>query len=369
MYFRRLQLALLTLLLTASPLAAQVQKNAGNWAEWETISPEGEEFTVTMPKNPTTENAKFAYHKFELNTRLYLATSGTGPIVAVTSFSGIKSNPAEYTEFARFNSYIDAFKDFFPPKVRTKDTALTKLMLVSSMPFHGHTGRSYKITIGELSGSLQAFVTRKRFYAIVSLNTKKDEALEQKFLSSFVLPERAPDPPKNAATAENQTGQVASEVSPDGQPQPQAEQNQAKPEGDTGSTEQPSTTDPNATTNNTGQTPDPNAANNNTQNPQVPQPSQPNQKRGPISGGVLNGKAIYLPLPEMPAGDATGVVLVAVLVDEQGTVVDARAVSGPANLQPAAVAAARLARFAPTLLMGEPVRVTGTLSYSFSRSH
>lgn len=358
MHFRRLQLALLTLLLTASALAAQVQKNAANWAEWETISPEGEEFTVTMPKNPTTETAKFQYHKFELNTRIYLATSTTGPIVAVTSFSGIKSNPAEYTEFARFNSYIDAWKDFFPPKVRTKDTALTKLTLVSSMPFHGHTGRSYKITIGELSGSLQAFVTRKRFYAIVSLNTKKDDALEQKFLSSFVLPERGPDPPKNAATAENQAGaQVASEVSPDGQPQ-----QQAKPEGDTGSTEQPANADQNAANNTT---PDPSA----TPSTQVPPPRDPNQKRGPVSGGVLNGKAIYLPMPEMPAGEVSGVVLVAVLVDEQGTVVDARAVSGPAHLQPAAVAAARLARFSPTLLMGEPVRVTGTLSYSFTRSN
>ena len=162
MHFRRLQLALLTLLLTASPLAAQAQKNAGNWTEWETITPEGEEFTVTMPKNPTTEAAKFAYHKMELNTRLYLATSSAGPVVAVASFSGIKSNPAEYTEFARFNSYIDAFKDFFPPKVRTKDTAVTKLTLVSSMPFHGYTGRSYKISIGELSGTVKAFVTRKR---------------------------------------------------------------------------------------------------------------------------------------------------------------------------------------------------------------
>jgi len=359
MHFRRLQLALLTLLLTASPLAAQVRKDAGNWAEWETISPEGEEFTVTMPKNPTTETAKFTYHKFELNTRLYLATSAAGPIVAVTSFSGIKSNPAEYTEFARFNSYIDAWKDFFPPKVRTKDTALTKLTLVSSMPFHGHTGRSYKISIGELSGSLQAFVTRKRFYAIISLNTKKDDALEQKFLSSFVLPERGPDAPKNDATAANQAGsQVASEVSPDGQTQPQANQNQAKPEGDTGSTEQAAASAEQNT-----------SSNNNTPNQQVPPAKDPNTKRGPVSGGVLNGKAIYLPQPEVPSGEASGVVLVAVIVDEQGNVIDARAVSGPAHLQPAAVAAARLARFSPTLLMGEPVKVTGTLTYNFSRSN
>src|SRR5690349_417433 len=365
MHFCRLQLALLTLLLTASPLAAQVRKDAGNWAESETNSPEVEEFTVTMPKNPTTETAKFQYHKFELNTRLYLATSAAGPIVAVTSFSGIKSNPAEYTEFARFNSYIDAWKDFFPPKVRTKDTALTKLTLVSSMPFHGYTGRSYKITVGELSGSVQAFVTRKRFYAIVALSTKKDDALEEKFLSSFVLPERGPDPPKNAATAANQASEqpqpeVAPEVAPDAESQAQ-QQTQRKPGGDSGNTEQAPNADPNAT-NNT-------EANNTAPNQQQSQTNQPNQKRGPISGGVLNGKAIYLPMPEVPASEASGVVLVAVLVDEQGTVVDARAVSGPPNLRGAAVAAARLARFSPTLLMGEPVRVTGTLSYNFVRSN
>ena len=360
MNFRRLQLTLLTLLLTASSVAAQVQKNAGNWAEWETITPDGEEFTVTMPKNPTTEAAKFPYHKMELNTRLYLATSSTGPVVAVASFSGIKSNPAEYTEFARFNSYIDAFKDFFPPKVRTKDTAITKLTLVSSMPFHGYTGRSYKISIGELSGTVQAFVTRKRFYAIVSLNTKKDEALEQKFLSSFELPDRPPDAPKNAATAANQGEQGNTEQTLDPQQPQQPQQNQVKPEGETPRTEEAPNPNP-------GQ----NAANNTAPNqPQAPNPQQqPNQKRAPIAGGVLNGKAIYLPMPEVPAGEASGVVLVQVLVDEQGAVVDARAVSGPPHLHASAVAAARLARFSPTLLMGEPVRVFGTLSYNFVRSN
>jgi protein TonB len=84
---------------------------------------------------------------------------------------------------------------------------------------------------------------------------------------------------------------------------------------------------------------------------------------------MLNGKAIYLPVPEVPSGEATGVVLVAILVDESGGVIEARAVSGPANLHAAAVAAARLARFNPTLLMGEPVRVSGTLSYNFVRSN
>jgi outer membrane biosynthesis protein TonB len=353
MYFRRLSLALLTLLLTVSPLAAQAPKSAGTWAEWETITPEGEEFTVSMPKNPTTETTKFPYHKMELNTRLYLARSAAGPVLAVASLSGIKSNPAAYTEFARFNSYIDAFKDFFPPKVRSKDTVVTRLTLVSSRPFNGHTGRSYKMTLGELSGVVHAFVTRKRFYAIVSLNTKKDEALEEKFLTSFVLPERQPDPPKTAAA--NQAEQTLDA---------QADPKQARSdEGTTGNTEQAPASDPAAA---------PNVATNQPQDQnqnQKENQNKPNPKRGPISGGVLNGKAIYLPSPEVPAGEATGVVTVQVLVDEQGTVVDARAVAGPPHLYQAAVNAARLARFSPTLLMGEPVKVTGILSYNFVRSN
>jgi protein TonB len=61
--------------------------------------------------------------------------------------------------------------------------------------------------------------------------------------------------------------------------------------------------------------------------------------------------------------------MVQVLVDEQGAVIDARAVSGPAHLHAAAVNAARLARFSPTMLLGEPVKVAGTLSYNFVKSN
>lgn len=343
MSFRRLHLALAILLLTASTLSAQAQKTAQPWTEWETISPEGEEFTVSMPKNPTTESTTFPYHKMELSARLYLAKSTTGPILAIASLSGIKSNPAAYSDFARFNSYMDAFKDFFPPKVRTKET-LTKLTLVSSRPFQGHTGRSYKLTIGDLSGSVHAFATRKRFYAIVSLNTKKDEALDEKFLSSFVLPERQIETPK--VTASTNAEQA---LNPE---EPTVQRPGNRPEGEGNQSAGTENTDQGAT----------NVANQ-------PQNSEKQTKKGPIAGGMLNGKAIYLPLPEAPSGDATGVVLVAVVIDEQGSVVEARAVSGPQNLHAAAVSAARLARFSPTLLMGEPVRVSGTLSYSFIKSN
>ena len=342
MHFRRLHWALAIVMLSAFAVSGQVQKSAGDWAEWETISPEGEEFTVSMPKNPTTEATKFPYHKMELNARSYLATQANGPIFAIVSLSGIKSVPSVYSDYTRFNSYVDAFKDYFPPKVRTKDTAITKLVLVSSRPFHGHTGRQFKVSIGELNGVAHAFATRKRFYVIVSLNTK-DEAMQEKFLSSFVLPERQADQPK-----------IASGVNPE---QPENAQQPAQ----TAENAQEKPADPNAQTGTEGNT-------ENTENkPNNAVKQQPGEKK-PINGGILNGKAIYLPQPEASA-DATGVVLVQILVDEQGSVIEARAVSGPQNLQAAAVSAARLARFSPTLLMGEAVKVAGTLSYNFGRSN
>ena len=356
MYSRRLQLALAILMLTAFGLSAQAQKPADAWADWETLSPENEEFTVQMPKNRTTEATTFPFHKMEINARLYLATSSAGPVLAIASLSGIKSDPAQYTEFARFNSYIDAFKGFFPSKIRSKET-LTKLTLLSSRPFHGHTGRSYKMTLGDLSGSVNAFVTKKRFYAIVSLNTKKDEALEEKFLSSFELPERVNETPKITANTNVDPN------NPNPQGQDANNQNASNAVGAEGEVTLPNT--PNNNNTEAGQNNV--AANNQPQN--AAQPAQPGQKRAPIAGGMLNGKAIYLPVPEVPAGDATGVVLVQVLVDEQGAVVDAKAISGPQHLQVAAVSAARLARFNPTMLMGEPVRVSGTLSYNFVRSN
>ena len=88
-----------------------------------------------------------------------------------------------------------------------------------------------------------------------------------------------------------------------------------------------------------------------------------------ISGGVLNGKARSLPAPAYPAAAqavrASGTVTVRVVVDETGEIVSATAVSGHPLLKPAAVAAARRAKFSPTLLNGSPIRVTGILVYNF----
>jgi Ca-activated chloride channel family protein len=93
--------------------------------------------------------------------------------------------------------------------------------------------------------------------------------------------------------------------------------------------------------------------------------------KAPVSGGVLNGKAVSLPRPTYPpaakSSGAWGKVVVEVTIDEQGRIIEARAISGHPFLQPAAVQAARMARFEPARLSGQPVKIKGTINYVFTR--
>jgi TonB family protein len=101
--------------------------------------------------------------------------------------------------------------------------------------------------------------------------------------------------------------------------------------------------------------------------PSVPAP-RPILK--PVSGGVLNGTALTLPPPIYPETAKRmrtfGVVEVSVVLDETGKVVSATATSGPTILREAAVQAALKAKFSPTKLSGQPVKVSGIINYKFA---
>ena len=340
----------LALLILALPsfLAAQSPVKA---IEWETLRPDGEDFSVQMPKGSTAQSGKEPYHKFELNTSTYISQIPNGPVFAVVSLTGIKSNPTMYTETERLNSYVDAFKNLFPPRVRKG--ALARLTLVGDKTLQGNPGREYRMTLrsapvdgapaqsnAELTGTAQVFITRKRFYAVVFLNNKKDDELQEQFLSSFLIPERVQQPATVAA------------------------QNPSPQQGEAANADAPASADAPA-----GETP--NAPNSSEANAGEANDGPRARKRGPLSGGVLNGKAISLPQPEYPAAakgaGAAGTVVVRVTIDEQGNVISAQVVSGPPPLHQASINAALQAKFAPTLLVGEPVQVTGLITYNFVR--
>jgi TonB family protein len=86
--------------------------------------------------------------------------------------------------------------------------------------------------------------------------------------------------------------------------------------------------------------------------------------------GLLNGKAVSLPLPVYPVeakvARATGVIVVKVTIDESGKVIKAEDLCGGNYwLSKAAMAAAYNARFSSTTLSGQPVKVIGLLTYRF----
>jgi Ca-activated chloride channel family protein len=153
---------------------------------------------------------------------------------------------------------------------------------------------------------------------------------------------------------------------PDAQPQPDAA---ASSETSTA----PSTT---PTSSNTPAAASEKRSDANAQQPSTPQTSQQPktqvapQQQTPLNVGQLNLRALSLPKPLYPAMGKQmrieGVVRVQALVDESGKVVSARAESGHMMLRAAAVAAASQARFAPTLVSGQPVPISGFILYTFS---
>jgi protein TonB len=101
--------------------------------------------------------------------------------------------------------------------------------------------------------------------------------------------------------------------------------------------------------------------------PPVVEPPKPAMLR--VSPGVILAKIIDLPKPAYPIiarqARIQGPVNVQILIDETGRVVSAQAVKGSPMLTKAAEDAARRARFTPTKLGDDAVKVQGVITYNF----
>ena len=88
-----------------------------------------------------------------------------------------------------------------------------------------------------------------------------------------------------------------------------------------------------------------------------------------VEGDLETGRALVLPKPAYPklarAARASGEVIVQLLIDVDGTVLNAAVVSGHPLLYAVSLEAAKNSRFSPTKLDGKPVKVTGVLTYNF----
>ena len=101
--------------------------------------------------------------------------------------------------------------------------------------------------------------------------------------------------------------------------------------------------------------------------PEPPVIKPPTTER--VTSKVLSSKAISLPQPAYPImakqTRTQGPVNIQILVDEQGRVISAQVVSGSPMLTSAAKEAAMRARFTPTILNGQPVKIQGVIIYNF----
>ena len=84
---------------------------------------------------------------------------------------------------------------------------------------------------------------------------------------------------------------------------------------------------------------------------------------------VTVGKAVDMVMPVYPSVARTarvmGTVVVSLVIDENGRVIAAQAVSGHPLLQSASVRAAKKTTFMPTRVAGTPVKVLATITYRF----
>ncbi|MFH1574251.1 MAG: energy transducer TonB, partial [Acidobacteriota bacterium] len=100
-----------------------------------------------------------------------------------------------------------------------------------------------------------------------------------------------------------------------------------------------------------------------------PPPPPPARKPLPVGGNVLAAKVMARAEPEYPAlairARVSGMVILQVQVNEEGSVTDVQVLSGHPMLVQAAVLAVSQWRYSPTLLNGEPVPVSGTVTVHF----
>jgi TonB family protein len=112
---------------------------------------------------------------------------------------------------------------------------------------------------------------------------------------------------------------------------------------------------------------------------QPPQPPVPDEqeiddsdqpgKDKPPKEKLQKGELIEAPRPAYPdevkQKKIAGTVVVVITIGDDGKVIYAKAKSGPEELYGVSEAAALKARFEPTIVKGEPVKVSGVMSYNF----
>jgi TonB family protein len=316
------------LVFAAAVAAAAAQSYVHTWLR---VAPEGEEFAVHFPEPNFRVRRELNFGGgVTLRPASYEITN-RGSYFYVLSFS--KSEPGA-------PKTLDAFVEGLRAALSEgAGAAKAGLQFERELQLGGHAGRHFALSVGDAEGAARVFETGQHFYALLTYGRTVATGAEEHFLDSFTFDRDGADRVELSDTASVMTGSARS-------PEPLSWPVAGGANMIVGTRDAKS---------------QPGGL-----------PATDTSKAGGgkvVSGGVLNGKAIVKPQPAYPpiakAARASGTVTVQILVDEEGYVIAANAVSGHPLLQQAAVFAARQARFSPTLLEGQPVKVSGVITYNF----
>lgn len=332
------------------PPAPAVEYNPNAWKEL--ASPEGR-FSVRMPAEPKLNSEEVGTAFGKIPARYYTATTGVG---------GYMAGYSDFPKHSEEPQFISAVLDGARDKVLAADAG-RKLLGEQEVTVEGFPAREWLIADKSLLFRAETFLAQGRFYQLlfvaplnVAFNNGRASAnaadrtvfyedICRRFFGSFrLLPASAAT---GAATQPPPTPGVETQAAPadervEGEVDKLLKSLREKREPVFGVCEEGAKCPP---------------------LPDIEGVTAEDVKRGITIKVLSKPQPAYPPIAK--AARAQGTVKVQVLVDEEGKVIAAQALSGHPLLQAAAVKAARGALFSPVLIGNKPVKLSGVITYNF----
>lgn len=212
---KHLNLSLSVLLLVCAHPTALVAQGT----DWVKVSPPGEEFTVQIPRDPTTATLKISSNDLSVDGYVYTAVAGE---TSYTAWSLKRTTPLSPKQ-----NYLDLCADLVwdrllqpvRDKLPSDKYVYAHMDYVDELSGRDDPGREYVITLDKTSGVTNFYVDNEKIYILMVLNGRRDAPETQRFLKSFSagpapLPVILKVPVLNPAAADTPDGGMGAGVGP-----------------------------------------------------------------------------------------------------------------------------------------------------------
>ena len=182
------------ILAIAASLLTQLTALAQEPQTWERLAPEGETFSVVMPK-PISQETQTNPKDARMKMRMYSGEGGDKFFhVSSLNFEGLFQPTA-----VNFESFMKSFLLSYCEPAKQKGLTC-ETVFERELNLNGHTGKQFRVTVGNagrnIGGVLRIYMTEKHIYAFQALGGREGDAQIDKFLNSFALTAEANTAPR-----------------------------------------------------------------------------------------------------------------------------------------------------------------------------